>query len=127
MSDNGKILSHFSQRLRDTAMDELPQLLHIWRGQMSFVGPRPLIPEELEDLRRIENGRRRWEVRPGLTGLAQLHAEKIPPLAERVRWDLRYVKECSFSLDVQLIFKSVLVTLRGAWEHHSGKSPMGNF
>ncbi len=126
MSEEGQILSPFSQQLRDTAMDELPQLIQIFRGEMSFVGPRPLIPEELEDLRRIEQGQRRWEVHPGLTGFAQLYSEKIPPLAERVRWDVQYVNECSFPVDVQLIARSVLVTLRGAWERHSTKGPLEN-
>ncbi len=127
MSEGGDVLSSFSQRLRDTAMDELPQLFHIWRGQMSFVGPRPLIPEELEELRQMAQGIRRFDIRPGLTGLAQLYATKVPPLAERLMWDLRYVDHCSFFLDIKILVKSLWITLRGAWEpRYKSKAPLEN-
>ncbi len=107
-------------------MDELPQLFHIFKGQMSFVGPRPLIPEELEQLHRVPRGRRRFEVRPGLAGLAQLYATKVPPLAERVGWDLKYVDQCSLPLDLWIIVRSLFVTMRGAWERQGPKVSMEN-
>ncbi len=97
-------------------MDELPQLINILKGQMSFVGPRPLIPDELEDLGRIPEGKRRFSVRPGLTGLAQINSEKVPSLSERIRWDLAYVDQCSLWLDLRILFKSLAVTLAGKWE-----------
>lgn len=119
MSEEG-IVSSFCQWLRKTAMDELPQMINIFRGEMSFVGPRPLIPEELENLGKIPGGSARQSVRPGLTGLAQLYSVKTPGLPERLRWDLTYVKRCSLRLDLWIILRSVAVTFQGAWE---GKEP----
>ena len=116
MTDEGRISSSLSHRLRGTAMDELPQLINILKGEMSFVGPRPLIPDELEELDRIPEGKRRLSVRPGLTGLAQINSEKVPSLSERIRWDLAYVDQCSLWLDLRILFKSLAVTLAGKWE-----------
>lgn len=115
----------FSAWLRATALDEFPQLINILMGQMSFVGPRPLIPEELQALDRVPDGRRRLSVRPGLTGLAQLHSDKVPSLSERLRWDLAYVDRCSLPLDLKILFRSVAVTLRAAWERPGPKVPSG--
>lgn len=111
-----RVFSPFALRLRATAMDELPQLIHIFKGQMSFVGPRPLIPEELEEIQQVPGGERRFTVRPGLTGLAQLKEGKCPRLKQRLRWDLTYIDRCSLRLDLTLILRSVGVTLRSAWE-----------
>ncbi len=116
MTPDGTVPSTFFRRLRASALDELPQLINILRGEMSFVGPRPLIPEELVTLGRFPRGRDRLRVRPGLTGLAQLHSTKVPALEERLRWDLAYVDRCSPALDLSILFRSVIVTLRGAWE-----------
>ncbi len=116
MNKAGEVDPGLSLKLRATAMDELPQLFNILRGEMSFVGPRPLIPEELEDLDRVPKGRGRLQVRPGLTGLAQIQASKTPSLPERIQWDLAYAERCSFRLDMELLFKSLAVTLAGKWE-----------
>ena len=110
--------------LRRTAMDELPQLFNILRGQMSFVGPRPLIPEDLDQLKAFPGGERRFSVRPGLAGLAQIRGPKVPTLGQRLRWDLTYVDRCSLGLDLKILLGSVGVTLRGAWEG-SSPSPEG--
>ncbi len=115
MSEDKRITS-FCHLLRTTAMDELPQLLNILKGDMSFVGPRPIIPEEMQDLDKIFDGKRRLSVRPGLTGLAQLNSDKTPTLAERIKWDSLYVDRCSLSLDIRLIFISVWVTFTARWE-----------
>ncbi len=111
-----KKISPFCRLLRITAMDELPQLINILRGDMSFVGPRPIIPEELDHLDSIPDGKRRLDVRPGLTGLAQLNSDKTPTLVERVRWDCLYVDRCSFWGDIRIILISIVVTLTGRWE-----------
>lgn len=115
MSEEGKI-SPFCQWLRNRAFDELPQLINILKGQMSFVGPRPLIPEELQNLRKVRGGAARQSVLPGLAGLAQLYSIKTPGLPERLRWDLTYVKKCCLGLDLLILLRSVRVTLHGAWE-----------
>lgn len=116
MSETGQV-TPFGHWLRTTAMDELPQLSHILRGQMSFIGPRPLIPEELSELPQIPHGTRRLSIRPGLTGLAQVNSSKVPSLSERIRWDCAYLDRCSARLDLKILLKSVGVTLRGAWDH----------
>jgi len=110
--------------LRATAMDELPQLFQILLGQMSFVGPRPLIPEELRQLQAIPEGNRRLLLKPGLTGLAQLYSDKSPSLTQRLRWDLLYAKGCSLWLDGTIVAKSIWVTTRGGWEQPGSKVPL---
>lgn len=122
MNDRAEVTSAFCRKLRDTAMDELPQLVNILRGEMSFVGPRPLIPEELRDLEQVPGGRRRLSVRPGLAGLTQLHSDKTPSLENRLQIDLDYIDRCSFLLDLKILFASVGVTGRGAWERPGPKS-----
>ncbi len=124
MSDSKEVLP-FCKGLRATAMDELPQLIHILRGQMSFVGPRPLIPEELQELRRIPGGARRLLVRPGLAGLAQLNDIKVPSLPERLKWDFAYVEQCSLRLDLRILLRSLVVTMKGAWEREMKAPPGG--
>lgn len=123
MTPEGTVSSSFCRRLRASAMDELPQLVNILRGEMSFVGPRPLIPEELESLEQLPRGAERLRLRPGLTGLAQLNSSKVPSLPERLRWDLAYTDQCSLLLDLNILLKSVAVTLRGAWERPGSKTP----
>ncbi len=118
MSKSGQVYP-FGTSLRATAMDELPQLIQILQGKMSCVGPRPLVPKDLETLAQIPEGEGRFWVRPGLTGLAQLYTEKSPSLSERLRWDLEYVRSCSLRLDLQILFRSILVSLRGGWERWS--------
>ena len=109
--------------LRATAMDELPQLWNILRGDMSFVGPRALRPGEIEILgnghfERLEDVPgfdARARVRPGLTGIAQIHAPRDIPRRLKFRYDLLYVRRQSLWLDVRLVLVSFWITLRGAW------------
>jgi lipopolysaccharide/colanic/teichoic acid biosynthesis glycosyltransferase len=119
--------------LRATAMDELPQLWNIFRGEMSFVGPRALRPGEIEVRRTTFNVRRstydavtpleqvpgywqRHAVPPGLTGIAQIFADRDIPSREKFRYDLLYIQRRSLWLDVRLIAMSFWVTFRGRWE-----------
>jgi len=110
--------------LRVTAMDELPQLWNIFRGDMSFVGPRALMPAEIEvegpgepvPLEKIPGYERRHQVRPGLTGIAQIYAPRDLPRRHKFRYDLLYVRRRSFWLDVRLILLSFWISLRGRWE-----------
>lgn len=110
--------------LRKTALDELPQLWNILKGEMSFVGPRPLRPGEIladEDgsevrLEEIEGYHERIKVTPGLTGLAQVCASRNAHHRQKFRFDSVYVKNHSFWLDVKLIFLSFLRTFSGRWE-----------
>ena len=110
--------------LRATAMDELPQLWNILRGDMSFVGPRPLRPDERDatapdrvlELRTLAGFDARHSVRPGLTGIAQVYAARDVSRRRKFRYDLLYVRRASFCLDMWLILRSFLITATGAWE-----------
>jgi lipopolysaccharide/colanic/teichoic acid biosynthesis glycosyltransferase len=115
--------------LRATAMDELPQLINIFRGDMSFVGPRPLMPGEIElrgaaelvRLDTIPGYEARHSVRPGLTGLTQVYAPRDTPRTRKFRLDAIYVRNASFCLDVFLVAVSVWITFRGRWEVRARK------
>lgn len=122
LSDGVILSSLFCQWLRATALDELPQLINILRGEMSFVGPRPLIPEELADLDRIPGGKRRLSIRPGLAGLAQIYGSKTPALPQRTRWDLLYADRCSPLLDLWILLKSLTITSRASWDRPGPKA-----
>ena len=110
--------------LRATAMDELPQLLNILRGDMSFVGPRALRPGEIETLgngklERLEDVpgfAERSRVQPGLTGVAQIYAARDIPRRQKFRYDLLYVRRQSFWLDLRLVLLSFWISARGSWE-----------
>ena len=125
--ENDPRITKVGRVLRATAMDELPQLWSIFKGDMSFVGPRALRPEETEvDLRskytRIEefpNYQVRVSVIPGLTGLAQVYAPRDVSRRNKFRYDALYVKRQSFILDIQLIMLSFLITFTGKWEEKS--------
>lgn len=115
--------------LRATAMDELPQLWNILRGDMSFVGPRPLMPEEIEvngrrhvvPLETIPGYRARHRVTPGLTGLAQVYADRDIPRRQKFKYDLLYIEKQSLGVDLRLMLLSVWITLCAKWEHRGRK------
>jgi lipopolysaccharide/colanic/teichoic acid biosynthesis glycosyltransferase len=117
-------ITRVGRLLRSTAMDELPQLYNIFRGDMSFVGPRPLMPGEIEvrgsgDLVRLDSipgYAARHSVRPGLTGLSQVYAPRDTPRARKFRLDAIYVRNATFCLDVFLVAVSFWITFRGRWE-----------
>lgn len=117
-------ITRVGRALRATAMDELPQLYNIFRGDMSFVGPRPLMPDEIEvrgsgtlvRLDSIPGYAARHSVRPGLTGLSQVYAPRDTPRARKFRLDAIYVRNASFCLDVFLVAVSFWITFRGRWE-----------
>ena len=114
--------------MRATAMDELPQLLNIFRGDMSFVGPRALRPGEIEvgasgepvPMESIAGYAQRHSVRPGLTGIAQIYAARDIPRRHKFRYDRLYLDRQSFWLDVRLIGLSFWISARGKWEAQPG-------
>jgi putative colanic acid biosynthesis glycosyltransferase WcaI len=117
--------------LRATALDELPQLWNILKGDMSFVGPRALLPAEIElggngepaPIETIPGYEARHRVRPGLTGVAQVYARRSIPRRQKFRFDLLYIRRQSLWLDFKLIALSVWITARGKWEHRGRKLP----
>jgi lipopolysaccharide/colanic/teichoic acid biosynthesis glycosyltransferase len=109
--------------LRATAMDELPQLWSILKGDMSFVGPRPLRPGERDRtahgeiaLADIPGYVDRHRVRPGLTGLAQVYAARDLTRTGKFRYDLLYRRRASFCLDLSLIARSIAITALARWD-----------
>ncbi|GAA5227784.1 sugar transferase [Paeniglutamicibacter antarcticus] len=103
-------LTSFGRVLRSTSVDELPSLLNVLRGDMSLVGPRPLLVSYLQ--RYTPEQSRRHEVRPGVTGLAQVRGRNAISWDEKFRFDVEYVDSCSFFLDVQIIVKTCFAVLR---------------
>jgi lipopolysaccharide/colanic/teichoic acid biosynthesis glycosyltransferase len=109
--------------LRWTALDELPQLLNIWKGEMSLVGPRAERPEFHEQFaREIPGFDQRLQVRPGLTGLAQVKGVYDLAPAEKLRYDLEYIQKMGLWLDVKLILLSIRNTLLAKWDRPQGDS-----
>lgn len=98
-------LTRFGAKLRSLSIDELPELWDIFRGKMSIVGPRPLLVKYLPLYN--EEQRHRHDVRPGLTGWAQVHGRNFASWEERFAYDVDYVDNISFALDVKIIFMTV--------------------
>lgn len=103
-------LPSFGKKLRATSLDELPELWNIFKGDMSIVGPRPLVVEYLPYY--TESERHRHDVRPGLTGLAQVNGRNYISWEDKFDYDLKYVKSLSFKTDLQIIFKTIMVVIR---------------
>ncbi|WP_375196158.1 sugar transferase [Sphingobium sp.] len=99
------------QFLRRSRLDELPELVNIARGDMDFVGPRPLLPQTIAAMR--EDGAERGRVRPGLTGLAQVSGNTLLTVEEKLRFDLWYVRNRSAWLDAQIMARTLLVVIAG--------------
>jgi lipopolysaccharide/colanic/teichoic acid biosynthesis glycosyltransferase len=122
-------VTRVGRMLRATAMDELPQLWNIFRGDMSFVGPRALRPNEIEPagdgrpipLEAVPGFSTRCSVTPGLTGLAQIYLRRDVTRRQKFRYDLLYVRRRSLLLDVRLIMLSFWISLRGRWEARQSK------
>lgn len=106
-------LPEFGRLLRATSLDELPEMINILRGDMSFVGPRPLLVRYLPYY--TEEEMHRHDVRPGLTGLAQIHGRNALNWEARFAYDLEYVENVSFLMDLRIVWGTV-----GKVLHHSG-------
>jgi lipopolysaccharide/colanic/teichoic acid biosynthesis glycosyltransferase len=122
-------VTRIGRLMRATALDELPQLWNIFRGDMSFVGPRALRPEEIEvdamgarvPLEAIPGFAERITVPPGLTGIAQIYARRDVSRRQKFRFDRLYIRRQSLLLDVRLILVSFWITFRGTWEARDRK------
>ncbi len=114
--ENGKLLpdevrlTAFGKKLRSTSLDELPELFNIIKGDMAVVGPRPLLVQYLN--RYNEHQARRHEVRPGFTGLAQVHGRNAITWEEKFNWDVQYVDHITFLGDWKIIIKTVATVLK---------------
>jgi lipopolysaccharide/colanic/teichoic acid biosynthesis glycosyltransferase len=97
--------------LRHTCIDELPQLVNVLRGEMSLVGPRPEMPFIVAQYEEIH--RRRLVVKPGVTGLWQLSADRSAPIHHNISYDLYYVRNRNFLMDVAILLHTVVFAFRG--------------
>jgi len=128
-SEDDPRVTRVGRLLRASALDELPQLWNIFRGDMSFVGPRALRPEEIDvngagvavPLHQIPGFDERVSVPPGLTGVAQIYAPRDISRRQKFRLDRLYIRRRSFLLDVKLILLSFWITVRGSWESRGRK------
>jgi lipopolysaccharide/colanic/teichoic acid biosynthesis glycosyltransferase len=105
--------------IRRFSIDELPQLFNVLKGDMSLVGPRPLLTEYDEKYSATQN--RRFEVRPGITGLAQVSGRNTIGWDEKLNLDVEYVERASFILDAQILIRTIGVVLRSAGFRPSGE------
>lgn len=103
-------LTKFGKFLRSTSLDELPELINIIKGDMAIVGPRPLLVEYL--LYYTEEEKHRHDVRPGLTGLAQVNGRNAISWEEKLKYDTEYIKKISFYSDLKIIFKTIKKTIK---------------
>jgi len=118
-------LTRLGRALRKTALDELPQLWNVFKGDMSFIGPRPL-PVEYWDLYTPEQ-RRRHEVRPGVVGWAGVKGRNANTWEKKFELDLWYVEHWSLSLDAKIFFLAIITVLRGSGVNQEGHATCGRF
>ncbi len=118
-------LTTFGKWLRSTSLDELPELLNVLRGEMSLVGPRPLHLRYLSRYNPRQS--RRHDVRPGITGLAQVRGRNALGWPERLELDVHYVEQVSLRVDLQILLETIVVTLRREGITAEGQATMTEF
>jgi lipopolysaccharide/colanic/teichoic acid biosynthesis glycosyltransferase len=129
--ENGELLpdevrlTKFGQLMRSLSLYELPEFVNILKGDMSFVGPRPLLVEYLELY--SERQAMRHNVRPGLTGLAQANGRNLLTWEDRFEYDVNYVEKLSFLLDIKIIFKTVLGVIKREGINSENSATMERF
>lgn len=118
-------LTSFGRLLRRTSLDELPELWNVLKGDMSLVGPRPLLVRYLE--RYTPEQARRHEMRPGITGLAQVRGRNALSWPEKFAYDVQYIDTWSLALDARLLVETVAVVLFGTGVSAEGEATMTQF
>ncbi len=118
-------LTKVGRVFRRTSLDELPGLINVMRGDMSLVGPRPLLAEYLD---RFSNRQSlRHKVRPGVTGLSQVNGRNVLDWCEKLELDVQYVERYNFPLDVMILWRTLRVVISGSGVEINGGSEMPNF
>jgi sugar transferase EpsL len=128
---NGEILpdelrlTRFGQFLRQFSLDELPQLFNVLQGNMSLVGPRPLLPEYLPRYNDFQ--KRRHEVKPGITGWAQVNGRNTLAWDQKFKLDVWYVDHWNIWLDIKILWKTAITIIRSEGINHVGQATMSEF
>lgn len=124
LPDNERLTS-FGRLLRKTSLDELPQLVNVLRGEMSLVGPRPLLPQYLD--RYTSEQARRHDVFPGITGWCQIRGRNALSWEEKLRLDVWYVDHWNLRLDLSILIQTILTILRRDGVSHGDEATMPEF
>ena len=122
IDENDARITRVGAFLRRTSLDELPNLVNVLRGEMSLIGPRPTLPVQVEQY--TERQRGRLQVKPGITGWAQVNGRASLPWAERIELDLFYIEHRSLALDAQILWRTVAIVLGGSGVY---KGPAGGW
>jgi lipopolysaccharide/colanic/teichoic acid biosynthesis glycosyltransferase len=112
INENDPRVTRVGAFLRRTSLDELPNLLNVVRGELSFIGPRPTIPVQVAQY--TERQRGRLQVKPGITGWAQVNGRASLPWSERIELDLYYIEHRSLALDARILWRTVAIVLGGS-------------
>jgi lipopolysaccharide/colanic/teichoic acid biosynthesis glycosyltransferase len=112
VNENDARITRVGAWLRRTSLDELPNLLNVLRGEMSLIGPRPTIPVQVEQYTPRQRGR--LLLKPGITGWAQVNGRTSLPWSERIELDLFYIEHRSLRLDLEILWRTVALVLRGS-------------
>ncbi len=118
-------LTKVGKFVRSTSIDELPQLINVLKGDMALIGPRPLMPEYL--VLYTPEQMRRHEVRPGITGWAQIHGRNELPFTERFKYDVYYVDHLTFGLDLKIFFLTILKIFKREGISQEGQATVEEF
>jgi lipopolysaccharide/colanic/teichoic acid biosynthesis glycosyltransferase len=112
VNENDSRITRVGAILRRTSLDELPNLLNVLRGEMSLIGPRPTLPVQVEQYTDRQRGR--LLIKPGITGWAQVNGRTSLPWAQRIELDLFYIANRSLALDLQILWRTVVMVLGGS-------------
>jgi lipopolysaccharide/colanic/teichoic acid biosynthesis glycosyltransferase len=112
VNENDARITRVGALLRRTSLDELPNLLNVLRGEMSLIGPRPTVPVQVE--RYTPRQRGRLQIKPGITGWAQVNGRTSLPWSERIELDLYYIEHRSLRLDLEILWRTVALVARGS-------------
>lgn len=124
LSDD-KRLTKLGKFVRKTSLDELPQLINVLKGDMSLIGPRPLLPEYLPLYNDIQN--KRHNIKPGITGWAQINGRNAISWTKKFELDVWYVENISFKLDVKILFQTILKVIKKEDINSEGQATTESF
>ncbi|HEY7891648.1 MAG TPA: sugar transferase [Solirubrobacteraceae bacterium] len=112
VNENDPRITRIGALLRRTSIDELPNLLNVLRGEMSLIGPRPTLPDQVASY--TPRQRRRLSIKPGITGWAQVNGRTALPWSERIELDLYYIEHRRLTMDLQILARTVAMVFRGS-------------